>query len=389
MAQILRRVAVSGLGLALATFFAFAGTAHAQGEVTVGGAIEVIAGSSDHADGLDGFDRGLFSRINVNYSNTLDNGLVISGNIAYLLNQRGDNRSQSVNTDDINEMMMDDGSGMMMGDMDIDISGGQNRQNYAPDILAVSVGGGFGTITMGHHAMAACAMLPRPIAFVPGGVNATWHSLFMGVSTVNVTHSEVNYCGTPTGISYSTPSMGGLAAMVSFAPNMDADQTGSLGNAGTDGEDYLNAAVTFGSDMGGMNFNIGAAFQTAADDYVDSVTIAASVGMGGGTVGFSWYDNGDPDNVYRSGTTGWTIGAKYSLGAITPGITYSSLERDAYTDSDGDANAAIEETALVIGANYAVGGGFSAFAEYIALESTEGGVADDETILMSGVTLGF
>lgn len=381
MAQILRRVAVSGLGLALATFFALAGTAHAQGEVTVGGAIEVIGGSSDHADGQDGFDRGLFSRINVNYSNTLDNGLVISGNIAYLLNQRGDNRTQSVNTDDISEMMMSDGT--MMGDMDIDISGGQNRQNYAPDILAISVGGGFGTITMGHHAMAACAMLPRPIAFVPGGVNATWHSLFMGVGTINVTHSEVNYCGTPTGISYSTPSMGGLAAMVSFAPNMDADQTGSLSNASRDGEDYLNAAVTFGSDMGGMSINVGAAFQTAADDYVDSVTVAASAGMGGVTVGFSWYDNGDNvDGTYRSGTTGWTIGAKGSLGAITPGITYSSLECDNCDDQD-------EETALVIGASYAVGGGFSAFAEYLALETTRNGVADDETILMSGVTLGF
>ena len=124
MAQIIRRVAVSGLGLALATFFAFAGTAHAQGEVTVGGVIEVIGGSSDHAEGQDGFDRGLFSRINVNYSNTLDNGLVISGNIAYLLNQRGDNRTQSVNTDDISEMMMDDGS--MMANMDIDIDSGQN-----------------------------------------------------------------------------------------------------------------------------------------------------------------------------------------------------------------------------------------------------------------------
>ena len=378
----------AGSLLAALALVGMANGAQAQGEVTVGGAIEVIGGTSDHDDGKDGFDRGLFSRINVNYSNTLDNGLVINGNIAYLLNQRGDNRTQSVNTDDINEMMMKDDSGMMMADMDIDISGGQNRQNYAPDILAISVGGGFGTVTMGHHAMAACAMLPRPIAFVPGGVNATWHSLFMGVSTVNVTHSEVNYCGTPTGISYSTPSMGGLSAMVSYAPNMDADQTGSLANASTDGEDYLNAAVTFGSDMGGMSVNVGAAFQTAADDYVDSVTIAASAGMGGATVGFSWYDNGDPGNVYRSGTTGWTVGAKYSLGAITPGITYSSLERDAYVDGD-DNNAAIEETALVLGASYAVGGGFSAFAEYIALESTEGGVADDETILMSGVTLGF
>ena len=372
---------MSGLGLTLAAFFAFAGTAHAQGEVTVGGAIEVIGGTSDHVDGNDGFDRGLFSRINVNYSNTLDNGLVISGNIAYLLNQRGDNRSQTVSTDDINEMMMDDG--MMMGDMDIDVSGGQNRQNYAPDILAISVGGGFGTVTMGHHAMAACAMLPRPIAFVPGGVNATWHSLFMGVGTINVTHSEVNYCGTPTGISYSTPSMGGLAAMVSYAPNMDADQTGSLGNASRDGEDYLNAAVTFGSDMGGMSINVGAAFQTAADDYVDSVTIAASAGMGGATVGFSWYDNGDnTDGAYRSGTTGWTVGAKYSLGAITPGITYSSMECDNCDDQD-------EETALVVGASYAVGGGLSVFAEYLAMETTRNGVADDDTLLMSGVTLGF
>ena len=360
---------------------ALAGTASAQGEVTVGGVIEVIGGTSDHDDGQDGFDRGLFSRINVGYSNTLDNGLVISGNIAYLLNQRGDNRTQSVNTDDINEMMMDDG--MMMDDMDIDISGGQNRQNYAPDILAISVGGGFGTITMGHHAMAACATLPRPIAFVPGGVNATWHSLFMGVGTINVTHSEVNYCGTPTGISYATPSMGGLSAMVSYAPNMDADQTGSLANASRDGEDYLNASVTYGADMGGMNINIGAAFQTAADDYVDSVTIAASAGMGGATVGFSWYDNGDNvDGTYRSGTTGWTVGAKYSLGAITPGITYSSMECDNCDDQD-------EETALVIGASYAVGGGLSAFAEYLGMETTRNGVADDETILMSGVSLGF
>lgn len=388
MAQILRRVAVSGLGLALATFFAFAGTAHAQGEVTVGGVVEVIGGTSDHDDGVDGFDRGLFSRINVNYTNTLDNGLVISGNINYLLNQRGDNRGQTVSTDDINEMMMDDG--MMMGDMDIDVSGGQNRQNYAPDILALSVGGGFGTVTIGHHAMAACATLPRPIAFVPGGVNATWYTLFFGVGSNNVTQSEVNYCGTPTGISYSTPSMGGLSAMVSYAPNMDADQTGSLANASTAGEDYLNASITYSSDMGGMNINVGAAFQTAADDYVDSITIAASAGMGGATVGFSWYDNGDAEydsngdlsNVYRSGTAGWTVGAKYSLGAITPGITYSSLECDSCSDQN-------EETALVIGASYAVGGGLTAFAEYLGLERTQDGVSDEETLLMSGVILSF
>lgn len=368
----------AGYLLGVLALVGMANGAQAQGEVTVGGVVEVIGGVSDHDDGVDGLDRGLFSRINVNYSNTLDNGLVISGNIAYLLNQRGDNRTQTFEAGDL---MMDDG--MMMMEGDVDVSGGQNRQNYAPDILAISVGGGFGTVTVGHHAMAACATLPRPIAFVPGGVNATWHSLFMGVGTRNVTHSEVNYCGTPTGISYATPSMGGLAAMVSFAPNMDADQTGSLKNASTSGEDYFNASVTYGTDMGGMSVNIGAAFQTAADDYVDSVTIAGSAGIGGATVGFSWYDNGDNvDGAYRSGTTGWTVGAKYSLGAITPGITYSSLECDNCEDND-------EETALVVGASYAVGGGLSAFAEYLAMETTRDGEADDETLLMSGVIVSF
>ena len=86
---------------------------------------------------------------------------------------------------------------------------------------------------------------------MPGGVNATWPSPFLGVGTINVMHSVVSCCGAPTGISYSAPSMGGMSAMISRAPNMDADQTGGLANASHDGEDYLNAAVTFGTDMAG------------------------------------------------------------------------------------------------------------------------------------------
>ena len=82
----------------------------------------------------------------------------------------------AVNTDDINEMMMDDGSGMMMGDMDIDVTGFESTTNYAPDILSLSVGGGFGTVSVGAHAPASCAMLPRVIAFVPAGVNFTWYT---------------------------------------------------------------------------------------------------------------------------------------------------------------------------------------------------------------------
>ena len=351
MAQILRRVAVSGLGLALATIFAFAGTAHAQGEVTVGGNVEVIGGTTDHDGGSDGFDRGLFTRINVGYSNTLDNGLEITATINNIVHQEVD---------------------------------------YAPDVVFLSVGGGFGTITMGNHAPAACATMPRPIALVPGGVNATWHSLFMGTSTANVTHSEYGYCSTPTAISYATPSMGGLSAMVTYAPNTDADQIDKIGNAtgASNAEDYMAVAGSFSTDMGGMSLALGAAIQTAADDMVDSMTVAGTVGAGGATVGFSWYDNGDffdhdgdgDADVYRAGFEGWTVGANYALGNLKPGITYRSQENEAKMT---------EETARVVGASYALGGGFSVFAEYLNMETEIDGVSDDETILMSGAMVSF
>ena len=323
--------------------------------------MEVIGGASDHDAGFDGFDRGLFSRIAVGYSNTLDNGLDVAANITYLLNAgRGDNSTD------------------------------QDRQgavNYAPDVLYLSVGGGFGTVTIGHHAMADCAVMPRPIAFVPGGVNATWYRHFSGLwgELSNVTFSSSNYCGTPTGISYSTPSMGGLSAMVSYAPNYEADQTQSLANAG-DNEDYMAMAGKFSSSMGGMDINLGASYQTGSDNFMDALGVAGTIGMGGATVGMSYYDNGDRSNGnYRAGTSGWNIGAKYALGSLTPSITYSALELEA---DAGEASS--DETALVIGATYAVGGGMTVFAEYMALEVDMGDMpAADETILMSGAIVSF
>ena len=360
---------------------ALAGPAHAQGEVTVGGAIEVIGGMSDHDNGADGFDRGLFSRIVVGYSNSLDSGLTISGNISYLVNQ-GRTGALQVSGDNLNKAMME---GEMMFDKNkmVAVSDGFDSP-WAPDVLSISVGGGFGTVTMGHHAMASCAVMPRVIAFVPGGVNTTWYGRFSPLSFANGTFSESNYCGTPTGISYSTPSMGGLSAMVSFAPNKNADQTTALRGEGAKdaAENYLAAAAKFSTDMGGMSVSVGGSFQTAEDDAVDSVAVAATVGMAGGTVGFSWYDNGDLTSKDRGGTEGWNVGAKYSLGAITPAITYSQLESDKENT---------EESALAIGAGYAVGGGFNVFVEYMALEIDGPGTKydDEDTVLMTGVTLGF
>ena len=377
MAQILRRVAVSGLGLTLAAFFAFAGTAHAQGEVTVGGVVEVVGGVSD--TGVDGLDRGLFSRINVGYTNTLENGLIISGSISYQVNQRGSGGTATADVD-VDEIM--DSMDMMDPDMmmvEADVSGFESTTNYAPDILSLSVGGGFGTVSVGAHAPASCAMLPRVIAFVPAGVNFTWYTLFTGFDSMNATFAEANYCGTSEAVSYATPSMGGMSAMITYAPNMSANQGTSIKNAvDMDGNkpDYVSVAGNFSSDMGGANISLGAAFQTSGEamdgSSIDSQALAGTVGMGGATLGASWFDNGD--------ISGTAIAAKYALGNISPGILYTTQE----DDSTGE-----EETALVIGASYAIGGGMSVMVEYIALDESGGGTDDEDTLLMSAISVAF
>lgn len=348
--------------------------AQAQGEVTIGGSVEVVGGVSD--TGVDGLDRGLFSRIIVGYTNTLDNGLVITGNISYQVNQRGSGGTATadIDPDAVMEMM---GQDMMV---EADVSGFESTTNYAPDILSLSIGGGFGTISVGAHAPASCALLPRPIAFVPAGVNFTWYTLFTGFDTMNATFAETNYCGTSEAISYATPAMGGLSAMVTYAPNMSANQGTSIKNAAAQSgnkPDYVSIAGAYSADMGGANISLGAAFQTSDEDAdgakVDSQSIAGTVGMGGATLGAAWFDNGD--------INGTALAAKYALGALTPGILYAVQEMD----STGE-----EETALVVGTSYAVGGGLTVRAEYIALDQSGGGMPDDEdTLLMGSVTVSF
>ena len=158
--------------------------------------------------------------------------------------------------------------------------------------------------------------------------------------------------------------------------------------------------------MGGMSLNVGASFQTAKDDRVDSMSVAATVGIGGATVGASWYDNGDvslmdlAENTVtnnRSGTEGFNVGAKYAIGALTPGITYSSMDLSLRGDTGFIES---EATALAAGASYAVGGGLSVFAEYMRIDGsttvqddTEQPEAetgeDDETLLMVGAIVSF
>ena len=303
--------------------------------VRVGGVVEFIAASTDN--GEDGFDRGRFSRIIVDYSNTLDNGLIVSGNISYMVNSR-------------------DGE----------------ETGFAPDTMFMSVGGGFGTVSLGSHAMALCSLHVRAYALVPSG----WWGGHAGVgfgAQGGGWFAEDHGCLTPTAVSYASPSMGGLSAMVSFAPKHTADQWDNRQNADADGaENAMEAAVRYATNMGAANIAVSAGILTAEDDAFDSTVVGLQLGFGGATVAADWFDEVDGD--------GYSIGAKYTLGAISPAISYSSADSEAGGGS----------TYLTVGATYAVGGGLSVWGEYQDIETT-GTASDDgeDTVMIAGVSVAF
>ena len=307
--------------------------AQAQGEVTVGGTLHFVAGTSDHDDGVDGIES-FFNRIVVRYSNTLDNGLEINGRAA------------------------------------IFVSDNANRF-YNPGESFITIGGGFGTIALGNHVTAVHATLPFPL-LTPDSPHWTHHTMFAGLDPENPFGLWPFFGWTPSGITYSTPTMGGLVARVTYAPHTKAYQNNQITDAIGDednAENYMAAAVSYSGSMGGMDVGLGVGMQTAEDDAVDSIAATATLGFGAATVAVAWHDNGD------DGTDGFTLSAKYTIGAIAPAISYGQMET-----ADGN-----DESFLVVGSGYNIGGGLSAFAEYIALEIED----KDETILLSGVRLDF
>ena len=337
-----------------------------QHAVTVGGTVEVLFGSSDHADGVDGIDRSLFSRINVNYDKTLDSGLQIAGRISYGVNGRN-----STTTVDLSD------SGIYKEeDEELTIPG--TSLDGAPDVLFMTIGGGFGTVSAGAHAGATCSMMPRPVAFTQS-LNWIYHLQFSGLAYTNLLLQEPQYCSTPESVSYATPSMGGLSAMVTYAPNGGANQATNLKAASTDVEDLINAAATWSSSMGGADISLGAGLNDSSGDApIETQMFSGTMGFGGATVGASWF------NHEHSNSTGYTLGAKYSIGALTPGVVFAVEEFD-----NMDADFA-EESALILGATYSVGGGLTAFGEYMRIEK-DGRVekSDEDTLLIAGLRLDF
>ena len=191
----------------------------------------------------------------VGYSNSLDNGLEIGGRLAIFV------------SDDAN-------------------------RSYNPGESFVTIGGGFGTIAMGNHVTAVHATLPFPL-LTPDSPHWGHHGMFAALELDNGPGLWPFFGTTPNGITYSTPTMSGLVARVTYAPHTEANQSNQITDAVDDennAENYMAAAVSYSSSMGGMDIGLGVGMQTAEDDMVDSIAATATLGFGPATVAVGWHD---------------------------------------------------------------------------------------------------
>ncbi|MEH6650356.1 MAG: porin [Motiliproteus sp.] len=165
-------------------------------------------------------------------------------------------------------------------------------------------------------------------------------------------------------LSYVTPSFGPVNGFVQVISDVNADQT-----TATDDAD----ATTLGLSVVGEMYDVQASYYDVSEDFDTDKVELASVG---GSVSldnlglFATYQSEDFSNVDMFG-----IGASYQLNDTTLKIGYSATDNDNF-------NGVLKEGSYVqLLADYDLGEGVSAFAQYIEYDT------DAETTLDKGDAL--
>ena len=262
----------------------------------------------------------------------------------------------SITFDDPNRGFSDRGNGFYMGDsltftasgetdggmgvaVSYELDGNQGTGSY--DDMSITLSGDWGSLLFnGHGSSSAFAAMDDK---TPNAYEEAWDVIDTNGATAGGTPTVINGGGGDNMFVYSTPSMGGAVAQLSYQNHGGADAN----------ESYTDFAIT--------------------------VTPDAVEGL---TIGFANADNTVGANRDQDETTYY---ATYAMGAITVGVQASDLD-------DTTANSDLESIAY--GISYAVNDDFSIGYSYHELETESTTDVDQESTGVSasftsgGMTLG-
>lgn len=226
--------------------------------------------------------------------------------------------------------------------------------------------GGWGRLVMGSENSAPYLMAyAAPYAGL--GVNSPNFFLFSPLAANGApTSGYLNFASDANKITYFTPRFGGFQLGVSYTPNVDAPggnrQTFGL-NTDEDAGDYnhvIGAGVNFVESFNSVDIAIFAGAEwanlemdTAGNAYDDfeSYQGGLNIGFAGFTVGGSVHYNNQGFDVNSDDTWFYDVGATYSTGPWTVGVTYSHSEYEESGAEDDDRDL------VEVGASYALSPG--------------------------------
>ena len=174
-------------------------------------------------------------------------------------------------------------------------------------------------------------------------------------------NTVADFSGDATKIIYFTPRLAGFQAGLSFAPEnteLSGDETYSdaISGQALTYENIFEAGLTWEYGFNGVD--LGASFvyvtgeENGAANDLDDWALGASVGFAGFTVGGA-YGEKESASIGNEEYKAWDIGVTYGTGPWTFGVEYA----EANVDGAAGAGDPVEDTAIIGGVAYSLGGG--------------------------------
>lgn len=212
------------------------------------------------------------------------------------------------------------------GDVELEAftSGDQIDENW------VSVGGAFGTVKIGGDDHASYNLATGSL--FSAGAKIGYYDDF-GVANNNVTYPTNNRFSDAIGIHYTTPTISGITAGVSYHPG-GGDGSSDSNNPVTGDTDAVSLGVNVAQDFGDFGFTISGGYDmiddAAAGEDDDGFTAGARIDYAGFTLGGLYIEG-----VGIAGDEHYVIGGAYSTGPWSVGGGYSLISE---ANPNGDAN---------------------------------------------------
>lgn len=194
-----------------------------------------------------------------------------------------------------------------------------------------------------------------------------------------------------TKINYYTPKWSGFQAGISYTPALNKGQTvDRVDNTAGDIDNIWDLGLSYEREMGAAKIGLAATYESG--DAETSATEDTRAWNLGGVLGYrdfqfaaSYGDWDDSDASAGRESDYWTLGAAYAMGPVGLSATYMESTREVGANDDNDYEN------LVLGVDYKLAQGLTAYAEASLFEFDSGTNANDNegTSLILGTQVAF